>query len=70
MSLLPDERRIVNACIPAEDVLAMAVARLYQASPNPNEWTYTRKMGPIVLARNQSGAQSLKLVDLAVSANY
>ena len=65
--LLGDESRRVQGAFPSgqTEILALTVARLYQASPSPSDWSYTRKMGAVVLTRT-GGRFQLQLVDLAV----
>ena len=53
---------------PANKILAVAVARLYVAYPDPNRWTYTGLQGAAVLANDLVGNTFwLKLVDVSVS---
>lgn len=54
---------------PANKILAVAVARLYVAYPDPQRWTYTGLQGAVVLANDLVGRTFwLKLVDVSVSA--
>ena len=53
---------------PANKILAVAVARLYVAYPDPSQWTYTGLQGAAVLANDLVGNTFwLKLVDVSVS---
>lgn len=52
---------------PANKILAVAVARLYVAYPDPHRWTYTGLQGAAVLANDLVGHTFwLKLVDVSV----
>ena len=56
---------------PANKILAVAVARLYVAYPDPNRWTYTGLQGAAVLANDLVGNTFwLKLVDVSVSQQF
>ncbi|KAK1138341.1 hypothetical protein N8T08_002815, partial [Aspergillus melleus] len=51
---------------PANKILAVAVARLYVAHPDPQRWTYTGLQGAVVLANDLVGRTFwLKLVDVS-----
>ncbi|PYH45353.1 WASP family protein [Aspergillus saccharolyticus JOP 1030-1] len=51
---------------PANKILAVAVARLYVAYPDPQRWTYTGLQGAAVLANDTVGRTFwLKLVDVS-----
>ncbi|EEH43154.1 uncharacterized protein PADG_07974 [Paracoccidioides brasiliensis Pb18] len=51
---------------PANKILAVAVARLYVAYPNPQKWTYTGLQGAAVLANDLVGHTFwIKLVDVS-----
>ncbi|PGH11395.1 hypothetical protein AJ79_04896 [Helicocarpus griseus UAMH5409] len=51
---------------PANKILAVAVARLYVAHPNPHKWTYTGLQGAAVLANDLVGHTFwIKLVDVS-----
>ncbi|KAI5303830.1 hypothetical protein KEM56_007141, partial [Ascosphaera pollenicola] len=51
---------------PANKILAVAVAQLYVAYPNPHKWTYTGLQGAAVLANDLVGKTFwLKLVDVS-----
>lgn len=52
---------------PANKILAVAVARLYVAYPDPHRWTYTGLQGAAVLANDLVGHTFwLKMVDVSV----
>lgn len=52
---------------PANKILAVAVARLYVAHPDPSRWTYTGLQGAVVLCNDLVGRTFwLKLVDVSV----
>lgn len=52
---------------PANKILAVAVARLYVAYPDPHKWTYTGLQGAAVFANDLVGHTFwLKLVDVSV----
>ncbi|KAK2779094.1 hypothetical protein FQN52_002635 [Onygenales sp. PD_12] len=54
---------------PANKILAVAVARLYVAYPNPQRWTYTGLQGAAVLANDLVGHTFwIKLVDVSPSS--
>lgn len=56
-----------NVPKPANKILAVAVARLYVAYPDPQRWTYTGLQGAAVLANDLVGRTFfLKLVDVSV----
>ncbi|QSS54704.1 actin associated protein Wsp1 [Histoplasma capsulatum var. duboisii H88] len=51
---------------PSNKILAVAVARLYVAHPNPQKWTYTGLQGAAVLANDLVGHTFwIKLVDVS-----
>ncbi|KAL2368014.1 hypothetical protein, variant [Blastomyces gilchristii SLH14081] len=51
---------------PSNKILAVAVARLYVAHPNPHKWTYTGLQGAAVLANDLVGHTFwIKLVDVS-----
>ncbi|OJJ43088.1 hypothetical protein ASPZODRAFT_1213731 [Penicilliopsis zonata CBS 506.65] len=55
-----------NVSKPSNKILAVAVARLYVAYPDPQRWTYTGLQGAIVLANDLVGRTWwLKLVDVS-----
>ncbi|RHZ55946.1 uncharacterized protein CDV56_108185, partial [Aspergillus thermomutatus] len=55
-----------NVSKPSNKILAVAVARLYVAHPDPQRWTYTGLQGAAVLANDLVGRTFwLKLVDLS-----
>lgn len=52
---------------PSNKILAVAVARLYVAYPDPQRWVYTGLQGAAVLANDLVGRTFwLKLVDVSV----
>lgn len=52
---------------PANKIIAVAVARLYIAFPDPERWTYTGLQGAVVLANDLVGQTMwLKMVDVSV----
>jgi hypothetical protein len=58
-------RRVVSK--PANKILAVGVARLYAAHPNPQRWTYTGLQGAVVLANDLVGHTFwIKIVDVSV----
>lgn len=57
-----------NVPKPANKILAVAVARLYVAYPDPQRWTYTGVQGAAVLCNDLVGRTFwLKMVDVSVS---
>ncbi|KAF7134128.1 hypothetical protein CNMCM5793_005807 [Aspergillus hiratsukae] len=55
-----------NVPKPSNKILAVAVARLYVAHPDPQRWTYTGLQGAVVLANDLVGRTFwLKLVDVS-----
>ncbi|EJF63715.1 WH1-domain-containing protein, partial [Dichomitus squalens LYAD-421 SS1] len=65
-TLSNDEKTKVKAAVnsPANKILTAALARIYYAHPNPNEWSYTGLQGALAFVRDQQGVYNLKLVDL------
>lgn len=60
-----------NVPKPANKILAVAVARLYVAYPDPQRWIYTGLQGAAVLANDLVGRTFfLKLVDVSVRVLY
>jgi Wiskott-Aldrich syndrome protein len=60
-----------NVSKPSNKILAVAVARLYVAYPDPQRWTYTGLQGAAVLANDLVGRTFwLKLVDVSVSSYF
>lgn len=56
-----------NVPKPANKILAVAVARLYVAYPDPQRWTYTGVQGAAVLCNDLVGRTFwLKVVDVSV----
>jgi hypothetical protein len=54
---------------PANKILAVAVARLYVAYPDPQQWKYTGVQGAAVICNDLVGRTFwLKIVDVSVSA--
>lgn len=70
-SILSDEDKLtVKRTVPksANKIHAVAVAKLYIAYPNRNNWTYTGLQGAAVLANDLVGNTFwIKLVDISVS---
>lgn len=65
-----EDRQTVKRTVPktSNKILAVAVAKLYVAHPNPQRWTFTGLQGAIVLANDLVGNTFwLKLVDISVS---
>jgi hypothetical protein len=68
--LSPEDKEIVKRAVPkgSNNILTVAVARLYVAYPNPQKWTYTGVSGAVVLANDLVGNTFwLKMVDISVS---
>jgi neural Wiskott-Aldrich syndrome protein len=69
-SILSDtDKEVVKRTVPkpSNKILAVAVARLYVAYPNPQQWTYTGLQGAAVLANDLVGHTFwIKLVDVSV----
>jgi hypothetical protein len=68
--LSEDDKQTVKRTVPkpSNRIIAVAVARLYIAYPNPSEWTYTGLQGAAVLANDLVGNTFwIKLVDISVS---
>ena len=69
-SILSDsDKEVVKRTVPkpSNKILAVAVARLYVAYPNPQQWTYTGLQGAVVLADDLIGNTFwIKLVDVSV----
>lgn len=66
-SLKPEDRAKIKRAIPSVNnkIIIAAVARLYIAFPNPNEWKFTGLSGAIVLAKDLiAHTYFLKLVDV------
>lgn len=61
-----------NVPKPSNKILAVAVARLYVAYPDPQRWTYTGVQGAAVLCNDLVGRTFwLKIVDVSVGGgNY
>lgn len=56
-----------NVPKPSNKILAVAVARLYVAYPDPQRWTYTGVQGAAVLCNDLVGRTFwLKMVDVSV----
>lgn len=56
-----------NVPKPSNKILALAVARLYVAYPDPQRWTYTGVQGAAVLCNDLVGRTFwLKMVDVSV----
>ena len=63
------DKQIYNRVVPksANKVQAVAVARLYVAYPNKQQWVYTGLQGAAVLAEDLVGNTFwIKLVDISV----
>lgn len=59
-----------NVPKPANKILAVAVARLYVAYPDPQRWTYTGIQGAAVLCNDLVGRTFwLKMVDVSVGGS-
>lgn len=70
--LSDDEKQIVKRTVPkaSNKIQAVAVAKLYVAYPNRQQWTYTGLQGAAVLANDTVGNTFwIKLVDLSVSCS-
>ena len=65
-TLSNDEKAKVKAAVnsPANKILTAALARIYYAYPNPNEWSYTGLQGALAFVRDQQGVHNFQLVDL------
>lgn len=64
--LTEDDKNKVKAAIPkaSNKIQHAALARIYYAYPNPNEWTYTGLQGALAFAKdNTRGAFYFRLVD-------
>ncbi|KAF9451595.1 WH1-domain-containing protein [Macrolepiota fuliginosa MF-IS2] len=65
--LNPEEKAKIKNAIPesSNKIFSAALARIYYAHPNPQQWSYAGLQGAIVLSKdNNSGAMNLKLVDI------
>jgi len=73
-SLLSDgDRETVKRTVPksANKIQAVAIARLYIAYPNRQQWTYTGLQGAAVLSNDLIGNTFwIKLVDISVRASH
>ncbi|RKP00399.1 hypothetical protein CXG81DRAFT_19647 [Caulochytrium protostelioides] len=56
MSLLADERRRIEGALASSEILALAVAKLYVAHPNPREWSLAGHVGAVALTRAAADA--------------
>lgn len=69
-SILSDlDKEVVKRVVPkpANKILAVGVARLYVAHPNPQRWTFSGLQGAAVLANDLVGHTFwIKLVDVSV----
>lgn len=66
-TLSEDDKNKVKAAIPksSNKIQTAALARIYYAHPNPNEWSYSGLQGALALAQDTSrNAFYLRLVDL------
>jgi hypothetical protein len=67
-TLSEDEKNKVRSALPAPTykIHTAALARLYYAHPNPNEWAYSGLQGALALVKDgaRGGALSFALVDL------
>ncbi|THG93258.1 hypothetical protein EW026_g7936 [Hermanssonia centrifuga] len=66
-TLSADDKSKVKAAIPASSnkIVTAALARIYYAYPNPNEWSYAGLQGALAFAKdNTRSAFYLRLVDL------
>ena len=66
-----DEKQIVKRAVPnsSNNIITVAVGRLYVAYPNPKKWTFTGLSGAIVFSEDLVGNTFFfKLVDVVVCA--
>lgn len=68
-TLTSEDKQTIKKCIPrpTNKIITAAVARLYVAHPNPNEWRFTGISGAIVFTYDVIGnTLFLKMVDISV----
>lgn len=65
-TLSADEKTKVKTAVnaPANKIFTAALARIYYAHPNPNEWSYSGMQGALAFVKDQQGVFNFKLVDL------
>lgn len=69
-TLTSEDKQTIKKCIPrpTNKIITAAVARLYVAHPNPNEWRFTGISGAIVFTYDVIGnTLFLKMVDISSS---
>lgn len=66
-TLSADEKTKVKTAVnaPANKIFTAALARIYYAHPNPNEWSYSGMQGALAFVKDQQGVFNFKLVDLS-----
>lgn len=67
-TLSSDDKSKVKAAVPnnSNKIHTAALARIYYAHPNPNEWSYAGLQGALAFIHDKSkGALYLRMVDLA-----
>ncbi|KAJ2386137.1 hypothetical protein GGI23_006561, partial [Coemansia sp. RSA 2559] len=69
--LSSEDKAAIKAAQPSTNhkILAAAIARLFAALPGQNDWTYTRKLGGLILVKDASRNKPsfLRIVNLSGS---
>ncbi|KAI7868337.1 hypothetical protein BDF14DRAFT_1795510 [Spinellus fusiger] len=61
------DKNAVRKALPTSKILMAAVARLYVANPDPNQWTYTGHWGAAAFCKdqNRNNAYFIRIVDMS-----
>ncbi|KAI8364581.1 hypothetical protein BD560DRAFT_402796 [Blakeslea trispora] len=61
-----EDKDVVRRAVPTSKILMAAVARLYVASPNPHQWTYSQLWGAAIFCidKSKNNAYFIRMVDI------